>query len=336
MKHDRILLAHGGGARLTAELVRSLIAGRFSNPALDPLDDSAVLPAEKGRLAFTTDSYVVSPLFFAGGDIGDLAVCGTVNDLAMSGAEPRWISLSLILEEGLPVANLERVLDSARERAAQVNVQVVCGDTKVVPKGVADGIFINTAGVGVIPDGVDISSHNAQPGDRLVLSGVVGLHGLAVMLSRGDFNLRSPIESDVAPLNEIVAALLAEGIEVHALRDLTRGGLTMALHDIADSSGVTMEVDEAAIPVTEAQTAACDILGLDYLHIACEGRLLAAVTAGDARRAIEVMRRFDAAAQAAVIGEVKPRARYAVELLTAIGSRRVLTAPSGEQMPRIC
>jgi len=339
MADERILLAHGGGGRRTRDLIRSLILSRFTDEALAPLDDAAVLSAPGGRLAFTTDSYVVSPVFFPGGNIGDLAVCGTVNDLAMMGARPLWLSLALILEEGLPLADLERVLDAVRRRADETGVRIVCGDTKVVPKGAADRLFINTAGVGAVPEGVDVASprrRGARPGDRLVLSGVPGLHGLAVMLSRGDFDLRSPLESDVAPLHEIVAALLSEGVAVRALRDLTRGGLTMALHDIAEGSGVTLEVDEAAIPTDGAQAAACDLLGLDLLHIACEGRFLAVVAGGEAGRAVEAIRRFEAGARAAVIGRVRPRGRYAVELRTAIGSRRVLMAPSGEQMPRIC
>jgi hydrogenase expression/formation protein HypE len=331
-----ILLAHGGGAMLTAELVRGLIVNRFSNPYLDCLEDSAVLPAPAGRLAFTADSYVVSPAFFPGGNIGDLAVCGTVNDLAMSGAQPLYVSLSLILEEGLAMEALERVLDCVRARAAEAGVQVVCGDTKVVPHGLADDLYVNTAGIGVLPEGVDISTANARPGDRLIVSGPLGLHGLAVMLSRGDFRLDSPIESDVAPLNGIVAALLDEGVAVRALRALTRGGLTVALHDVAESSGATLEVREEDLPTTGGQRAACDILGLDPLHIACEGRLLAVVAPGDANRAVQIMRRFEAGRDAATVGEVKERDRYPVELVTRIGTRRIITVPSGEQMPRIC
>ena len=336
MEHDRILLAHGGGARMTTELVRSVIAPRFANPVLNRFDDSAVLPTDGGRIAFTTDSYVVAPLFFPGGTIGDLAVCGTVNDLAMSGATPKYVSLSLILEEGLRLADLERVLDSVRRRAEEAAVAIVCGDTKVVPKGAADGMFINTAGIGVVPKDVEISSANARPGDRLIVSGILGLHGLAVMLSRGDFGLTTPLESDVAPLHGIVAALLQEGIRVRCLRDLTRGGLAMALHDISEASAVALEVEEAAIPTSEAQASACELLGLDPLQVPCEGRFLAVVLEAHARRAVEIIRRFDAGRDAAIVGAVKPRGRYGIELLTRIGGRRVLMAPSGEQMPRIC
>jgi len=332
----RILLAHGGGALLTAELVRTQIVRRFGNPVLNRMDDSAVLPAPSGRLAFTSDSYVVSPTFFPGGNIGDLAVCGTVNDLAMSGARPQFISLALILDEGLLLDNLGRVLDSVRARADEAGVQIVCGDTKVVPRGLADGIYINTSGIGALADGVDVSSANAQPGDVLIVSGVLGLHGLAVMLSRGDFRLDSPIQSDVASLAGMVAALSAEGVELRVLRDLTRGGLAAALSDVAGASGVSLEVEESCIPSSEVQRAACEILGLDPLHIACEGRLLAVVAESDAARAVSVLRGFDAGAESAIMGRVKERGKHAMEFVTAIGSRRVITLPSGEQMPRIC
>lgn len=331
-----VLLAHGGGGLLSSQLIRELILPRFGNPQLDRLDDSAVFGAPGRRLAFTTDSYVVSPIFFPGGNIGDLAVCGTVNDLAMAGAIPRFLSLSLIVEEGLPISDLERILDSAAQRAKAANVTIACGDTKVVPKGEADALYINTAGIGVVPEGVDVCASNAGPGDRIIVSGAIGLHGLAVMLSRGDFNLSSPVESDVAPLGEIVAAIIDAGVRPRVLRDLTRGGLAMALCDIAEGSGVTLEVREAHIPTTDAQSAACDILGLDPLNVACEGRFLAVVAPDDVDRAMDVMSGFDGAAGAALVGTVRPRGPYAVELVTPIGSRRVLTAPRGEQMPRIC
>ena len=334
--NDQILLAHGGGGLLTSELIRELILQRFSNPHLDRLDDSAVLSAPDGRMAFTSDSFVVSPLFFPGGNIGDLAVCGTVNDLAMSGARPRYLSLCLIIEEGLAVADLEKILDSVRDQAAKAGAAVVCGDTKVVPVGQADGVYINTAGIGVIPEGVDIASGNARPGDRIIVSGTLGRHGLAVMLSRGDFHLSSPITSDVTSLEAIVAALIHAKVRVHVLRDLTRGGLAMALHEIAGRSGVTLEVHEERLPSDEAQAAACDLLGLDPLHIACEGRLVAMVHEDDAERAVAVMRSFQEASEAAVVGTVKPQGPYPLELVTAIGSRRILTPPRGEQMPRIC
>jgi len=321
---------------LTSELLDELIASRFSNPILDRMDDSAVLPAHPGRLAFTTDSYVVSPVFFPGGNIGDLAVCGTVNDLAMSGAVPKYVSLALILEEGLAVSDLEKILDAARDRAEGAGVQIVCGDTKVVPKGQADSVYINTSGIGVIPEGVNISAQNALSGDRLIVSGQLGLHGMAVMLARGNFNLETPIKSDVAPLNGIVAAMLDEGVKIRALRDLTRGGLAMAMLDLAKSSNVTVEVEEVKIPLNETQKSACDILGLDVLNIPSEGCFMAVVDPADAESAVGVMRRFPVAADAAVIGAIGTQGRYPLELITSLGSRRIITPPRGEQMPRIC
>lgn len=333
---DKILLAHGGGALLTESLIRDCIASRFTSAVLHRLDDAAVLPSAIGQLAFTTDSYVVSPYRFPGGTIGDLAVCGTVNDLAMVGAKPLYLSLALILEEGLPIAELEAILDAVQMRANEAEVEIVCGDTKVVPKGEADGIYINTAGIGILPENVDISSHNAQVGDALIVSGVVGLHGLAVMLARGNLSLQSPVESDVAPLNGMVQALLEAGIRIHALRDLTRGGLSMGLYDIAEHSGVTLEIQETEIPMDTAQSAACDILGLDPLHVACEGRFLAVVHPEDVSRSLDILRGFEVGKKAEMVGQILERDRYGVTLVTSIGSRRVLTPPRGEQMPRIC
>jgi len=333
---EKILLAHGGGGLLTSQLIHSQIQKRFSNDALNAMDDSAVLQLPQTRIAFTTDSYVVSPVFFPGGNIGDLAVCGTVNDLSMSGATPLYLSLSLILEEGFAMADLERVLDAIQIRAKEAGVSIVCGDTKVVPKGQGDGIYINTAGVGVLPEGIHISSANAKPGDRLIVSGTLGLHGLAVMLARNDFQMETPVKSDVAPLNKVVSALLDNNIAIHTLRDITRGGLSMALHDIADGSDSTIEIEEKDIPFSLAQTSACDILGLDPLHIPCEGRMLAVIAAEDADRAINVMQDISVSGEAAIIGTICEKSRYSIELITSIGTRRILTPPRGEELPRIC
>ncbi|MBN1256141.1 MAG: hydrogenase expression/formation protein HypE [Planctomycetes bacterium] len=333
---EKILLAHGGGGLLTSQLIREEIASRFANPCLDQLDDSAVFASPGERLAFTSDSYIVSPIFFPGGNIGDLAVCGTVNDLAMAAARPLYLSLALILEEGLPLEELRRVLDSIAERAQEAQVQIVCGDTKVVPKGDADGLYINTAGIGVVADNLEVSSHSAKPGDCIILSGALGLHGLAVMLSRGEFKLSTPVKSDVAPLNGAVEALIKSGITLRVLRDLTRGGLSMALHDIAENSAVTVEVEEKAIPSDPAQSAACEILGLDPLHVACEGRFITIVPEEDAAKALACLRGLALTSEAAIIGRILERGRYPLELVTAIGSRRVVIPPRGEQMPRIC
>jgi hydrogenase expression/formation protein HypE len=335
-RRDRILLAHGGGGTLTAELVRELILPRFGNDALAPLDDAAVLAAPGGRLAFTTDAFVVSPPFFPGGNIGDLAVCGTVNDLAMAGAKPLWLSLGLILEEGLPVPELEAILDAAKRRADEAGVQVVCGDTKVVAKGQADRLYISTSGIGAIPEGAEVSSRYARPGDALIVSGALGLHGLAVMLHRGNLKIETPIASDVAPLNRAVESLLAGGIPVRALRDITRGGLSMALHDIARNSSVTVELRENDLPKHPAQQAACDLLGLDPLHLPCEGRFLAIVDAARAEEAVAILRKLPVSSAAVLAGIVKPRGRYPVEVATSLGTRRVVTPPRGEQLPRIC
>ncbi len=333
---DTILLSHGGGGLLSAAFIDEHIRTRFSNAWLDRMGDSAVLETERSHIAFTSDSFVVSPLFFPGGNIGDLAVCGTVNDLAMAGARPQWLSLSLILEEGLPVPDLERILDTIRDRAEEAKVAVVCGDTKVVERGQADGVYINTAGLGALPDSVACAAENARPDDRILLSGAVGLHGLAVLLAREDLGLSSPITSDVAPLNGVVASLVEAGLTLHAMRDLTRGGLATALHEIAGSAAVSMELEEERIPSIEAQQAACDLLGLDPLHIACEGRFIALVPPEDADAALDVMRACPVAREAACIGTVREQDRHALELVTAVGSRRVLTMPRGEQMPRIC
>ena len=321
---------------MSAELIKDMIISRFSNEVLDQLDDSAVLPSLSGRLAFTSDSFVVAPTFFPGGNIGDLAVCGTVNDLAMSGADPKYLSLALIIEEGFEIEKLALVLDSVKARTEQAGVTIVTGDTKVVGRGQGDGIFINTTGIGVIPDGVDISSHNAKPGDAVLVSGAVGLHGLAVMLARSDFNMTSPVESDVAPLNKIIKTLIDNNININVLRDPTRGGLATALNDIASNSNATIEIHQDKVPVTEAQSGACDILGLDYLQSASEGRVIAIVDSQDADKAVEIMKQFDDSKEATIIGSVIEKDKYPLELVTSIGSRRVITIPRGEQMPRIC
>lgn len=320
---------------LTAALVRDHILARFDNAILRELDDAAVLSVPPGRLAFTTDSYVVSPLFFSGGCIGDLAVCGTVNDLAMSGARPLYLSLGLILEEGLAVDVLDRVLDAVAARAREAGVEIVCGDTKVVPRGLADGLYINTAGVGILGPERGCRGDTIEVGDVLIVSGPVGLHGLAVMLSRGGLALEAPVESDVAPLNRAVEVLQAAG-PVRAMRDLTRGGLSMALYDLAERGSVTFLLEEARVPTQAAQRAACEILGLDYLHVACEGAFVAVVPAAVADQAVASLRGDGGCPKAAVVGQAVAQGRHRIELETSIGSRRVLSPPRGEQMPRIC
>jgi hydrogenase expression/formation protein HypE len=332
---DRILLAHGSGGKLGHDLVEQVFVPLFNNAFLNKLDDSAVLELG-GRIAFTTDSYVVQPIFFPGGDIGRLAVCGTVNDLAMSGAVPRYLSISLIIEEGLPVADLRRVAASVRDAAAEADVMVVTGDTKVVNKGSADGLFITTAGVGVVAPGLEISGSNARPGDRVILSGTLGDHGIAVMSQREGLQFSSPVTSDCAPLNRLVAEMVESGAEMHCLRDPTRGGLASTLNEFASSSGVGIRIEEDMIPVSESVRGACELLGFDPLYVANEGKLVAVVAAEGAADLLDLMRRNRYARQSAMIGEVVADHPGRVVMKTAMGASRIVDMMVGEQLPRIC
>lgn len=341
----RVLLAHGSGGKLTHQLVKELFLPQLTNPALEALDDSAVcligdsqgpLPSAEHRIAFTTDSYVVRPLFWPGGDIGRLAVCGTVNDLAMVGAMPLYLSAAFIVEEGLAFSTLRRIVASLKGAAREAGVKIVTGDTKVVERGSADGLFINTAGVGVIPEDVNISGSNSQPGDVVILSGPIGNHGIAVLLEREKMGFVSPIKSDVAPLNHMVAAMLEAGRNIHAMRDPTRGGLATSLVEIARQSGVAIRIFEDKVPVEEEVAAACEILGYDPLYVANEGKLIALVTPDDASRVLEAMRGISYGQQAAIIGEVLPEPRGRVVMKTRVGGTRILDMLSGEQFPRIC
>ena len=337
MAHERILLAHGGGGWLTQQLIAEMIVSRFANPALAPLGDSAVLDQPAGRLAFTTDTYVVNPLRFPGGDIGRLAVCGTVNDLAMSGARPLFISLALILEEGLPLDDLGAILDSAKAAAGEAGVQVACGDTKVVERGAADGCYINTSGIGVIPDGVDLGPHRVEPGDAVLVSGTIGDHGIAIMSRREGLSFTTPVESDVAPLAGLVEAILGAGGEgVHALRDPTRGGVGMIVCEVAEACGRDVELSEAALPVRPEVRGACELLGLDPLYVANEGKVVAFCSQGAAQAVLEAMRAHPLGTEAAIIGRVLDGQRGRVTLATEIGGKRVVEKPYGEQLPRIC
>ncbi|MGK2942696.1 MAG: hydrogenase expression/formation protein HypE [Immundisolibacter sp.] len=338
-----VLLAHGGGGRLMHQLLDTLILPTLGMDGGRSLHDAALLDelcsdAPPGRLAFTTDSYVVRPLFFPGGDIGTLAVCGTVNDLAMAGAQPRALSVSLILEEGLPMDTLWRVLLSLRQSADAIGVRIVTGDTKVVERGRGDGLYLNTAGVGVAPAGVDICPGRVRTGDAVLVSGDLGRHGIAVMAQREGIAFETVIESDCAALAGTVTALLEAGIEVHCLRDLTRGGLASALVEIARAAGVDLHVDEAAVPVSTAVAAACELLGFDPLHVACEGRLVAFVPAAQAQLAHQVLRRCPGGGQAALIGSVSAAGGKAgrVTLRGPYGIDRPLDLPAGELLPRIC
>jgi hydrogenase expression/formation protein HypE len=329
-------MAHGGGGRLMHQLLEDVFGKAFSNPILDARHDSAQFNPPPGKLAMSTDSYVVHPLLFPGGDIGSMAVHGTVNDLAMSGARPLYLSVAFIIEEGLPMETLWRVVCSMRDAAQRCGVQIITGDTKVVDKGKGDGLFINTTGIGTIEHSLNIAPQNVRPGDAILVSGDIGRHGMAVMAVREGLEFESAIESDSGPVFEIVQALLREKIQIHCLRDLTRGGLTSALNEISEAARVTMQIEEKLIPVREDVRAACEILGLDPLQVACEGRFVAFVAETDAGRAIDIMNAQGAGAQASAIGRVSSAAEAKVLLKSAIGAQRILDMPSGEQLPRIC
>ena len=332
---DRILLAHGSGGKLAHDIIRNSFLSALENPVLNQLDDSAIIePA--GRLAFTTDSYVVQPIFFPGGDIGKLAVCGTINDLAMAGATPNYLSLAFIIEEGLPVSDLEKVVDSVKEAVTAAGVTVVTGDTKVVNRGMADKLFINTSGIGTVAAGVDISGHNARPGDILILSGTIGDHGIAVLSQREGINFSTDLKSDCAPLNGLVAEMLAASRNIHCLRDPTRGGLATTLNEIAEQSGVSIRIYEDKIPVREEVASACEMLGLDPLYVANEGKLVAAVNPDDAESILERMRKHPYGQDAAIIGEVREENPGRVVMKTSLGTTRIIDMLVGEPLPRIC
>lgn len=337
-QYPRVLLAHGGGGRLMNDLIDRLIVGTFGTHGEAGQHDGALLPAPPAgsRLAFTTDSYVVQPLEFPGGDIGTLAINGTVNDLAMCGATPRYVSVGLILEEGLPMETLWRIVRSMRAAADAADVVIATGDTKVVERGKGDGIFVNTAGVGIVPESRVVAPASVRVGDAVVVSGDLGRHGIAIMAAREGLAFESTIESDCAPLNHMVAALFDAGVDVHCLRDLTRGGLASATVEIAEAAGVHIRLEERAIAVREDVGGACELLGFDPLYVANEGRLVAFVAQGDAGRAVDVMRSHPQGAGATVAGVVTEAPRRSVTMRTRIGATRIVDMISGEQLPRIC
>jgi hydrogenase expression/formation protein HypE len=333
---DRILLGHGSGGKMTAELLARCFLPAFGNTYLDRLDDQAVVAVDGARLAFTTDAYVVTPLFFPGGDIGTLAVNGTINDLATAGARPLYLSAAFILEEGFPLADLERIVASMRAAAQAAGVLLVTGDTKVVDRGKADGCFITTSGVGLVEHDRLISADRARPGDLVLLSGPIAEHGMAIMAARADLELETPLASDTATLHRLVLDVLATGADVHCLRDPTRGGVATALNELARRSRVGIVLDEAAIAVREPVRGVCELLGLDPLYVANEGTLLAIVARADAPRALEAMRRHPEGRETRVVGEVVDDPSALVVLQTAVGGRRIVDMLPGEQLPRIC
>ncbi|MBK8725768.1 MAG: hydrogenase expression/formation protein HypE [Holophagaceae bacterium] len=336
LRPDTIQMAHGGGGRTMRELLERLLLPAFANPALDARHDAAVVTLDRTRVAFTTDTFVVHPRFFPGGDIGSLAVYGTVNDLAMGGARPRFLTCSLILEEGFPIEELQRVLASMSLAARRCGVAIVTGDTKVVDRGHGDGLYINTAGIGLVPEGVDISPRRVAIGDAVIVSGDVGRHGVAVLSVREGLAFETPVQSDCAPVHELAAALLDGGIDVHCLRDPTRGGLASVLNEIAADAQVAIEAVEGDIPVAEGVAAACELLGLDPLYVACEGRLVAFVDGTQAEAAVALLRAQPEGQGAAVIGWVRESPAGMVTLRTRMGTQRLLDLLSGEQLPRIC
>jgi hydrogenase expression/formation protein HypE len=336
MAFDKILLDHGSGGRASHELIERFFVPRFQNPFLNEMNDSAVFDLKGGKLAFTTDSYVVDPIFFPGGDIGSLAVCGTVNDLAMRGARPCYLSVGFIIEEGFPLSDLELILISMERAAKEAGVQIVTGDTKVVPKGAADKIFINTSGIGLIPEGLDIAGQNARPGDALLLSGTLGDHGLTILSKREGLAFESSLKSDAAPLNHLVQEMLQAGPGLHVLRDPTRGGLATTLNEIAGQSQVGLEIWEEAIPIRDSVSAASEILGLDPLYVANEGKLIAILPQPQAEAVLAVMKKNPYGQDAAIIGEVKAENPGKVVMKTIIGGKRLVDMLTGEQLPRIC
>jgi hydrogenase expression/formation protein HypE len=336
LKHGRVDLSHGSGGRAMAQLIGELFARHLGNEYLDQGDDGARLPAVSGRLVMSTDAHVVSPLFFPGGDIGCLSVHGTINDVAVMGARPLYLAAGFVLEEGLPLADLDRIVASMALASRQAGVPVVAGDTKVVEAGKADGVFITTCGVGVLREGVDLSGANARPGDAVVISGPIGDHGMAIMSLREGLEFSTAIRSDTAALHGLIDAMLAAVPELRLLRDPTRGGLATTLNEIAAQSGVGIMLEEAALPVRPEVAAACELLGLDALYVANEGKLVAVCPMPSLGRLLEAMQAHPLGREAALVGEVVADARRFVQMRTRLGGRRVVDWLTGEQLPRIC
>ena len=335
-KQGRVDMTHGGGGKAMAQLIDELFLRAFDNEWLRQLNDQACFAVPSGRMVIATDSHVVSPLFFPGGDIGCLAVHGTINDVAMSGGQPLYLAASFILEEGFPLADLKRIVESMADAALHAGVPVVTGDTKVVEQGKGDGVFITTTGVGMVPAGVDISGDRAKPGDKIIVSGTIGDHGVAVMSLRENLSFAITIQSDTTALHRLVAAMVEAVPSIHCLRDPTRGGLAATLNEIAKQSGVGMRIFEERVPVRPEVNAACEFLGLDPLYVANEGKLVAICAAEHAQCLLDTMRQHPLGRQAEVIGEVQADAHHFVQMETAFGGRRIVDWLTGEQLPRIC
>jgi hydrogenase expression/formation protein HypE len=337
LQHDeQIVMGHGSGGRMAHDLIRKVFLSAFDNPALAAGDDGAVLERPAGRMVVSVDSHVVFPLFFPGGDIGHLAVCGTVNDVAVMGATPLYLTAGFILEEGLPLETLRRVVESMKRAADEAGVKIVSGDTKVVERGKGDGLYVSTTGVGILPEGREISGRRAQAGDVVILSGPMGDHGIAVLAARGELGFETNVESDCAPLNGLIADILGASPNVHVLRDPTRGGVATTLNEIARQSGVCITLNESALPVRLEVAAACEMLGFDPLYIANEGRVLVVLPRAEAEDALKAMRAAKYGADSVVIGEVSAAPQGRVLLKTAYGSTRVVDMLAGEMLPRIC
>lgn len=335
--NEQIVMGHGSGGKMSHDLITKYFAAAFDNPTLRANDDAAVVkPSVCARLAISTDSHVVAPLFFPGGDIGRLSVCGTVNDVAMMGATPLYLTAGFILEEGLPLETLARVIESMRAAAQEAGVQIVAGDTKVVQRGKADGLYINTTGVGMVEDGMDIGGAYAKPGDVVILSGPIGDHGIAVLSARGELGFEADVQSDVAPLNHLIGKIVNTTEFVHVLRDPTRGGVATTLNEIARQSKVGIVIQEDAIPVRPAVAAACEMLGFDPLYVANEGKVIVIVARPDADKVLQAMRATRYGEEAVVIGEVRAEPPNRVLMRTRIGSTRVVDVLMGEMLPRIC
>ncbi|GHU61783.1 hydrogenase expression/formation protein HypE [Bacteroidia bacterium] len=333
---DCVLLGHGSGGRLSHQLIRDIFYPAFRNPLLEQNHDGCVFPVEAGRLAYSTDTFVVNPIFFPGGNIGDLAINGTVNDLACCGAEPRYLTAGFIIEEGFPLADLQQVVNAMQSAAQKANVQIVAGDTKVVERGKCDKIFINTSGIGFVPQGVDITPSQVRPGDAVICSGDIGVHGITILSSRESLGFETNLKSDTAALNKMISQLILSINEVHVLRDPTRGGVGTTLNEIAASANVEIELDEASLPVPEPVRAASEILGLDPLYIANEGVVLVILPEKYALEAVSILRQFPEGKNAKRIGQVLTAGKALVKMKTIYGNHRIVSMLAGDQLPRIC